>query len=407
MTPLLRRFLKLPATTSLVKIEQRQEAQKIQEVYDVTEKVSHTEEVEERGEVAPLDETVVLLAEVKEKENQRVEKSELRGDISVTDTARKETRLTKLKVLPKSAAVVVDESDITRLKEEPRKSEEVISVRMIESPTEEIPDERRGVVQVSKHETSVSVRRERERTIKTESKVREVREQEVKKERELVKDVSLMTETDETRPFPIIISTGARKQTETVEIERKDLTEESIDQDVWVISAVPEGTAGRTKEFTHKTTKVLPAQEKMVEEDTVRQEETHLKPTEDQSTAQRKVPVKVHEAAPKLTSEKEDGAVVKPKESVTDIELKKSKVIEVAAESGGLQKKKKREESRSEDTVQTKASGKTRTSRGTQRNVCVVLSSNQQGSSFPSVSSCFVPRHLHITRLFKISSFFS
>lgn len=353
MTPLLHRFLKRPATTSLVKIEQRQEAQKVQEVHDVTEKVSHTEEVVEEGaEVAPLEETVVLLAEVKEK-------AQLRGDISVTDTAKKGTRLTKRKVVPKSAAVVVDESEITTLKEESRKgrSEEVISVRMIE----EIPDERTGVVpqpdqkQVSERGTGVSVRRERERSIKTESK--EVREQEVEKEGELVKDISLMTETDETKPFPIIISTGARKQTQTLESERKVWTEESIDQDVQIISAV------RTKEFTF-----LPAQEKMVEE-------THLKPaesTEDQSR------VKVHEAAQKLTSEKE---------SVTDIELKKWKVIQrqsesVAARSGGLQKKKKPEESRSEDTVQTRTSSQT-ASRGTQR--------NQQGSS------CLVPCHLHIT----------
>lgn len=312
--------------------------------------------VEEGTEVALLEETVVLLAEVKEK-------AELRGDISVTDTAKKETRSTERKVVPKSAAVVVDESEITTLKEEPRqgRSEEVISVRMIE----ETPDEKTEVVpqpdekQVSKRETGVSVRRERGRTIKMESKGREVREQEVKKEGELVKDISLMTETDETKPFPIIISTAARKQTQTLESERKVWTEESIDQDVQIISAVP----------------VLPALEEMVEE-------IHLKPaesTEDQCTAQRKVPVKVQEAAQKLTSEKE---------SVTDIELKKSKVIQrqsesVAAKSGGFQKKKEQqEESRSEDMVQTRTSSHT-ASRGTQR--------NQQGSS------CLVPCHLHIT----------
>lgn len=415
MTPLLHHFLKLPATTSLVKIEQRKEAQKIQEVYYVTEKVSHTEEVweheevvEERAKVsyedkvAPLDETVVLLPEVDvfsstEKANQRAKNSELRGEISVTDTAkRKETRSTEQKVVPKtpeSVVVVVEESEsentqeVTTLRDKPTKEK---TEGTIESPTEAITDERRGSIsvisplpdkKVSKHETSVSVKRERETTIKTESKGRQVREQEVRKaeetvqERELVKDISLVTDTDETKPFPIISSTEARKQTEKVELERKVSSEESINQDVKEIPAIPEETVIGTKEFTVKDkTKVFPTQEKIIDEDAIRKQETQIKPPvitgskKDKTAAQRKVSVKDHEVAEKSTSddttdtEKPKPKVevtpkVKPKESVTDIESES-----VAAKSEGLHKKREESKYVPPPSVPSKPAEKTRTS---------------------------------------------
>lgn len=480
MTPLLQHLLKLQATTSLVKIEQRKGAQKIQEVYYVTEKVSPTVEVWEHEEVveehakvsyedkvATLGETVVLLSEVDvlsstEKASQRDKKSQLRGEISVTDTAkRKETRLTKHKVVPKTreTIVVVEESEsekdreVTTVQDKPtkEKTEEEVFVRMIDSPTEEITDERIDSISViplpdkkdvSIQETSVTVKRGREMTIKTESKGRQVREQEVRKteetvnETELVKDISLVTDADETKPFPIIISTEARKQTEKVEMERKALTEESIDHDIEVISAIPEEKYSRTEqireitieteEFTvkDKPTKVIPAQVKMVDEDS-RKEETRDKPPviidskKHKTSAPGKVSVKKHEVAEKLTSddiidrkkqkvaekpkpELEVTPKVKQKESVTDIEPKKPKVIEQEAESEsesgaakteGLHKKReeskyvppqrgdtgKKEETLIQDTVQTKPAENQRTSpqtasRGTESKSNMIIS---------------------------------
>lgn len=422
MTPLLQHILKLPATSSLVKIEQRKGAQKIKEVYYLTEKVSPTEEVWEHEEVveehakvlyedelAPLGKTIVSLSEVDilsttEKASQRDKKSELRREISVTDASkRKETRLIKHRVVPKTqeTIVVIQESEsdkdreVTTLQDKPtkEKNEEDIFVRTIESPTEEITDERKDSISVthlpdkkdvSKQETSVTVKKGREITIKTESKGRQVREQEVRKTEEtatvkqieLVKDAPLVTDADKTKPFPIIISKETRKLTEKLETEGKALTEvtykESIDHDVEIISAVPEEKYSRTEDITEitikpieviakdKPTKVISTQVKMVDKETSRKEETQIKSpvisdsleltrtgfTQDETRAPGKVSVKKHELTEKkqdkqdkpeeiIDTKKEKIAetpMVKPKESVTDIKLKKPKVIEQETE---------------------------------------------------------------------------
>lgn len=457
MTPRLQHLLNLPATTSLVKIEQRKAAQGIQEVYYVTEKVSptdmvweHEEVVEEHAEVlyedevAPLGETVVSLSEVDvlsttEKASQRDKKSELRGEISVTDTSkRKETRLTKHRV-PKTQEtfVVVQESEsdkgreVTTLQGKPTKEkiEEELFIRTIKTPTEEITDERKDSISVrhlpdkkdvSIQETSVTVKKGREITIKTESKERQVKEQEVRnteetttvKETESVKYIPLVTDTDKTKPFPIIISTEARKQAGKLEIEGKALTdvtyEESVYHDVGIMSAIPEEKYSRTEEITEitiesrevrvkdKPTRAVPSQVKIVDQETSRKEGIQIKPPviseskKDETSATGKVSLKKDELAEKKQEKKvkSDGIIdtkkekvaekpkpkaevipeVKPKESVTDVELKRPKVIkheaefefeeskDVSPQRDDTERKKEETSLIIEDTVQTKPS---------------------------------------------------
>lgn len=447
MTPVLQQLLKLPATTSLVKIEQREGVQKLQEIYYVTEKVSPTEEVWEHeemveehaevlyeDEVAPLGKTMVSLSEVDvlrttEKPTQRDKKSELRSEISVTDTSkRKETRVTKRRVAPKTqeTIVVVQESEsdkdrvVTTLQDKPRKekTEEEFFVRAIESPTEEITDERKDSTLVryvpekdlSKQETSVPVKKGKEIIIKTESRERRrierTEEPTSTKEIELVKDIPLVTEGDKTKTSPIKISTESKKQTERFKIEGKALTEvtyeELADHDVKIISATPEEKYSRTEEIRaitiertevtveDKPIKVTPTQVKRVDEES-RKDETRIKPpvisdSKKDTSAPGQVSVKKHELAEKkqekkpksteiIDTKKEKVAEkpkpevevtpkVKPKESVTDMELKKPELIKSDIEFESVTEKteaeyKKKEESKdvtpqSVDTEKTK-----------------------------------------------------
>lgn len=400
MTPLLQHLLKLQVTTSLVKVEHRKGAQKIQEVYYVTEKVSPTDEVWEHEEVveehaevlyeedvATLGKTVVLLSEVDvlsttEKASQRDKKSELRGEISVTDTSK---RITKHKVAPKTqeTSIIFQESDtervVTTVEEKPRKekTEEEFFVRTIESPTEEVTDERRDSISVtqdiSKQETGVkTVRKGREMTIKTESKGRQVIQQEIRKTEEIV--------ADQTKPSPVIITAEARKQTEKLEFERTFLTEvtheESVDHDDEIISAPPEEKYSRTEEVTEiridqrgVTVKdeQRKVQVKMIDEETSRKDESQITlpvidSKKDETSAPRKVPVKKHEVAEKKTDKKpkpddiaetkEEKVAEKPKpkvdvtpkvktkESVTDIELKETVLESVVEKTEPVRKKK-------------------------------------------------------------------
>lgn len=444
---------------SLVKLEQGNGVQKTQEVYYVTENVSlreevweHEEVVEEQAKVsyedklAPLGKTVVLLSEVNvlrspEKTSQRDQKSELRGEISVTDTApRTDTRLTKHKIVPKreEAVAAVEESEPTK-----EKSEETF-VRTIESQTEEITNERRDSTSVillpdtkaaSKQETSVTVKSERELTIKTESTGRQLREQEDRKteERESVKDITVVSDTDQTKAPLVIINTQAEK----VETERKGVAEGSTDRVTHLISE--NRTEPETNEVTvhDKPMKVVLTQEQRVDEDTQRDDETQMKGLvisdfrKEETSAPGKVLVKKHEVAERRTSHNTTDSKkekVPDFESVTDIKLQEPKVMEQKAESKsadaqteGVYKKHvppqrgdaEKNETLTEDTVQTKSpvaskpAEKKRTSpqtssRGTEQispiqnvlmtpslgTVCCFLL-NQQGASFELLSLYF------------------
>lgn len=464
MTPLLQQPLKkLPATTSLVKIEERRKgAQKIQEVYYVTEKASSTEEVWEHEEVAEehakvsyedeaslrLGQTKVSLSEVdilSTTDKARDKKSELRGEISVTDSSkRKETRLTKETVVQESESD--RDRDVTTMQRKPtrEKIEEGVLIQTIESPTE-ITDERKDSVSVrqpsdkrdvSKQETSV--KKGKEMSIKTESKERHVRQQEDRKAEEttMVKEIRLVkeripsgSEADQTKA--VVFSTEARKQTQTLEIKGKVLTD-SVDRDVEIISDIPEEKYRRIEEITEMTmqqrevtvkdkpAKVGSTQGRMIEEETSRKEETHIKPAvisesqKHETSAPKKKPElaekklksdeKIDRKKEKVSEKpkpKEVTPTVKPQESVTDIELKKPKVVEQETEFEVIaEQKKKKEESQDvrpqrvetektkeetslliEDTVPTKPSkpGERRippsqtASRGTERKSNIII----------------------------------
>lgn len=358
MTPLLENLLKLPAATSLVKIE-RKEAQKMQDVYYVTEKVSSTEEVWEHEEVAEehaemlyedrvvsLDDTTVSSTEINilsaiETMGPKAEKSELKGDISVTDTSkRKETRLVKHRIVPKTqeTVVVVEETESDR--------DKVVRKRQDEPPKKIIED------------TTVAAKKESKMIIKTEA--RQVGEQEVKKiketvtveEVELIKETPAVKEMDKTKRPPITISTEARKRTEEQEIKgealREVMYEESTVHDIKITGAVPEEQHYRTERVTEvteitvrdKPTHAPPAQVEIVEEEISRKAEALFKPPVDKPKAPVEVSVKTQKPAERKQEKKPDQIAdkkkvpeklkpkedvtpkVRPKEPVTDIEPK-------------------------------------------------------------------------------------
>lgn len=472
MTPLLQQLLKLPEITKLVKIEQRKEPEKTQEVFYVTEKMSPTEEVWEKeveehtevlyeDELTPVGKTLVLLSEVDvlsttEKQTQKDKKSELKGEISVTDTSkRKETRVTRHRVIPKKEEIIVvvqetqfdKDKKIATVQDKPKKekTKEELFVRTFKSPTEEITDERKDSTSVSilpdkqdisKLQTRVTVKKESEITIKTESRERKKREEPGEtiaiKEIELVKDVPFVKKADKTKPSPVNFSTEARKHTDKLEIEVMTFTEvpyKEVGHGVEIKSAIPEEKYSRTKEITveprevtvkDKPTKVISTQLKMVEEEisappvisdskkgpeqvSIKKHEPAEREKEKKPKADEIIDMKKEKVPEKSKVEVTPG--VKPKESVTDIKLKKPKVMEQEAElksitaktETGYKKKGSRdvppqkidtEKAKEEsllikDTVQTKPEEKKRISpqtpsRGTERksNIMIISISN-------------------------------
>lgn len=389
MTPLLPQLLKLSATTTLVKIEQRKEGQKIQEVCYVTEEVCPTEEVwehedqvEEFAKVSFEYEVTSFEAKVSASEvdvlsathDDKGKKSELRGKISVTDTAeRKETRLVKHKAVSETQGT----RQVPTVKEKPAGEGFVSTIRSLtKQTTDESRDPTSAVPlpegkEVSEKKTSVTITKGKEMRVKTESRLRQVTEQEVKKAEEAVRErefsEEICVDSDKTKPPPLVVSTEARKRTEEVQT-----TEKVIDPVTEVVSAPPEEKYRRAEQRTEilikteesfikgKTAEVIPAQEITL-------------PSTDSKTgtisAREKVLVKKQEV--QVTPK------VKATDSVTDIELKQptrtrqeaepvslSAKTEVAQEKRGVSKDarpqrgdaEKKEGTLIQDTVQTKPS---------------------------------------------------
>lgn len=327
MTPLLPQLLKLSATATLVKIEQRKEAQKIQEVCYVTEEVCPTEEVrehqdqvEEFAEVSFEYEVTPFQAKVSASEvdvlsatqDKKGKRSELRGKISVTDNAeREETRLVKYKAVSETQ----ETREVPTVKEKPAGDG---FVRTIRSQTKQTMDEGRDATSavslpegkdVSEKETSVTIKKGKEIWVKTESRLRQVTEQEVR----------------EAKETPLTDSTEARKWREKVQ-----MTEKVIDPVTKEVSAPPEekyriaeqmtGILIKTEEsfIQGKTAEVIPAQDKKPVQDTGKEERKITLPSTDPKTgtisAREKVLVKKQEV--------EVTPKVKARDSVTDIEPK-------------------------------------------------------------------------------------
>lgn len=337
MTPLLPQLLKLSASATLVKIEQRKEAQKIREVCYVTEEVCPTEEawehqdlVEEFAKVSFEYEVTPFEAKVSASEvdflsatqDEKGKRSELRGEISVTDTAeRKETRLVKHKAVSETR----ETGEVPTVKEKPAGEG---LVRTIRSPTKQTTDESRdpssAVPLPEGKETSVTIKKGKEMRVKTESRLSQVTEQEVKEAEETLREFSreICVDSDDTKPPPLTVSTETGKQREKVQT-----TEKVIDPVTKVVSAPPEQKYRRAEQMTEiliqteesfikgKTAEVIPAQKKKPVQDTAKEEiDITLPSTDSKISAREKVLVKKQEVevTPKIEA----------RDSVTDIEPK-------------------------------------------------------------------------------------
>lgn len=353
-----------------------------EEVWEHEDLVEEFAKVSFEYEVTPF-EAKVSTSEVdvlSATQHEKGKRSELRGKISVTDTAeRKETRLAKHKAVSETRGT----GEVPTVREEPAGEG---FVKTITSPTKQTTDESRDATSavplperkdVSEKETSVPIKKGKELRVKTESRLRQVTEQEVKKAEETVRERELSEEicvdSGDTKPPPL---TEGRKRREKVQT-----TEKVIDPVIEVESAPPEEKYTRAEQMTEilikteesfikgKTAQVIPAQEKKPVQDTGKEEIEMTLPTTDTISAQEKVLVKKQEV--KVTPK------VKARDSVTDIEPKQPTHTGQEAEPVSLTAKtevahEKREESKDvrprrgdaekkegplmEDTVQTKPS---------------------------------------------------
>lgn len=434
MTPLLLHLLNHLTAASFEKTEEeqweRKGAQEIQEMYYVTEQVPFTEAVWEREQVveehaevwyedvAPLDRAVVVLVETDvlsttETQSQQDNRSEVRGELSATDTSkRKESSVAKQRISPKKPQAVVlaqdSESKLTILQDKPSKEKTEYFVKAVESPSKEITDERKDSASVSHqqdkkaiaiHEASFEPKK-RAKSTETESKERRAKEKSEEptsfKEKETLKDVTVVTKADETKPSLVVITTEARKLTENLEAETKALAEvtfkEAVDRDISVTphekhsNEVSEMTrALREDTVKGKEATIVPTAVKMEEK---RKQEALVTPEREQSA--HKVFEKKTEK--KMKSEEmfyAETEIVAVKPSVTDTDV--TKMIKQGLEFESVSAKtelkykttKETKESLSEDPLQTvpsvplkpdeKRIPSKKSSRGTKRTVLIAL----------------------------------
>lgn len=431
MTPLLLHLLNHLTAASFEKTEEeqweRKGAQEIQEMYYVTEQVAFTEAVWEREQVveehaevwyedvAPLDRAAVVLVET-ETQSQQDNRSEVRGELSATDTSkRKESSVAKQRTSPKKPEAVVlaqdSESKLTILQDKPSKEKTEYFVKAVESPSKEITDERKDSASVSHqqdkkaiaiHEASFEPKK-RAKSTETESKERRTEEKSEEptsfKEKETLKDVTVVTKADETKPSSVVITTEARKLTENLEAETKALAEvtfkEAVDRDVSVTphekhrNEVSEMTSAlREDTVKGKEATIVPTAVKMEEK---RKEEAlviPISPEREQSAHK----VFERKKEKKVKSEEmfhAETEIVAVKPSVTDTDM--TKMIKQGLEFESVSAKtevkykttKETKESLSEDPLQTVPSvplkpDETRipskkSSRGTKRTVLIAL----------------------------------
>lgn len=432
MTPLLLHLLNHLTAASFEKAEEeqweRKGAQEIQEMYYVTEQVPFTEAVWEREQVveehaevwyedvAPLDRAVVVLVETDvlsttETQSQQDNRSEVRGELSATDTSkRKESSVAKQRISPKKPKAIVlaqdSESKLTILQDKPSKEKTEYFVKAVESPSKEITDERKDSASVSHqqdekaiHEASFEPKK-RAKSTETDSKERRAKEKSEGptsfKEKETLKDVTVVTKADETKPSSVVITTEARKLTENLEAETKALAEvtfkEAVDRDVSVTphekhsNEVSEMTrALREDTVKGKEATIVPTAVKMEEK---RKQEALVIPEREQSA---------HKVFEKKTEKKvkseemfyAETEIVAVKPSVTDTDV--TKMIKQGLEFESVSAKtelkykttKETKESLSEDPLQTvpsvplkpdeKRIPSKKSSRGTKRTVLIAL----------------------------------
>lgn len=315
-----------------------QEVEKNQDIFEHVI-LSHKDEVALPGKA------VVTLPEVYDEDtSQRDKTSEIQGKISVTDNAKKETKLSKHKLVPKT-------QETTAAIEEKVWEKSTLPDKPLKEKTEEImviPKRKED----SLHETNITIEKQRQMALKAESKERQVRKGDIVKTVDGNKDrgsVVAKVVIDEPKA-PVTISTDARKQSRE---ERRVLTEKSVKHDDHITLIIPKERDRRVEQVTetiHEAEKApvqsrfdvaTPAQMRKVTEDVNRIVETQIQPTNitvsSRETLQDLLPVK-----PEATQELKSDVSFKEKvvskvgesleekliESFTDIELKRPKDIQ-------------------------------------------------------------------------------
>lgn len=287
-------------------------------------------------EAAPPGHPVLSLSEVYDEQmSQRDKTYDLKGTISLTDNAKKETKLSKSKLVLKTqeATAVVE---ISTLPDKLRKER-----------TEEIkfiPERKTD----SLYETNIAIERQKYMSPKAESKERQVRQQDIVKTEEGTKDDQrgsvVKIDTDEP---PVIISSDTRKQSQD---ERRVLTAESVKHDDHITSTIFKQRDGRVEQVTKmikKAEKVpakdwpaeaAPSQMKDVTESMSRMVQTQIHPMVITETLPEDMLLIKPEAAQELKSDvtvkkkvvaKVGGSLEeKSIQLITDVEMERPKVIQ-------------------------------------------------------------------------------
>lgn len=313
-----------------------QDVEKNQDIFERHVILSYEDEVALPGKA------VLSLPEEYDKDtSQRDKTSEIQGQISVTDYAKKETKLSKHKLVPKTqeTTAAIEEKVLEKLPDKPlqEKTEEIMV----------IPERKED----SLHETNITIEKQRQMALKPESKERQVRKGDIVKTEDGNKDrgsVVAKVMIDEPKA-PVTISTDARKQSRE---ERKVLTEKSVKPDDHITLIIPKERDGRVEQVTetineaekapvqHRFDVAAPSLKKVTEEIN-RIVETQIQPTNitvsSRETLQDLLLVKP-EAAQELKSDvtfkkkvvSKVGESLEEKliESFTDIELKRPKEIQ-------------------------------------------------------------------------------
>lgn len=240
---------------------------KSEDVFEQHIELSH-EEV-----VGPPGKTALSLSEVSDEDmSQRDKTSELKGKISVPDTAKKETKPSKHKLVPKTQEATVVGEDIRKVPTLPDKP--------LKERTEElivIPERKKD----SLHEASILIEKQRQMALKTKG----VREQDTVKTEDRDKvSIEVKISTDEPKP-PAFISVDASTD------ERRVLTEKSVKHDDQITSTTPKEKDRRIEQVTEmikeaekvpakaRLVEAAPSQMKKVTEDRSRVVETQIQPT--------------------------------------------------------------------------------------------------------------------------------
>lgn len=285
-------------------------------------------------EAAPPGKPVLSWSEVYDEEmSQRDKTSDLKGTISFHDNAKKETKLSKSKLVRKTqeaTAVVV----ISTLPEKPQK-ERTEEIMAIPERTED-----------SLYETNIAMETQKYVSPKAESKERQVREQDIVKPEERTKDRGPVVKIDTDEP-PVIISSDTRRQSKD---ERRILTAKSVKHDDHITSTVFKPRDGRVEQVTEMIkeaekapakdgpAEAAPSQMKEVTESTRRMVQTQIQPMVITETLPEDLILTKPEAAQELKSDvtvkkkvvaKAGGSLEeKSIQSITDVEMERPKVIQ-------------------------------------------------------------------------------